>query len=68
MEDWKKENIRLEEKYYPITWEIKDGQVDIYCKNGKLIPIDHKIYDFEYGFIEDQIKDYGIFDGEICCI
>ena len=25
MEDWKKENIRLEKKYYPITWDVNDG-------------------------------------------
>tara|TARA_R100000742_G_C4251596_1_gene69870 strand:- start:60 stop:266 length:207 start_codon:yes stop_codon:yes gene_type:complete len=68
MEDWEKENIRLEKKYYPITWEINHGQVEIYCKNGELIPIDHKIYSFEESFIHDQIKDYSIYSGEICCI
>ena len=68
MENWEKENIRLEEKYYPITWGINDGQIEIHCKNGKLLPIDHKIYSFEADFIQDQIKDYSIYSGEICCI
>ena len=68
MKDWKKENIRLEEKYYPITWDINDGQVEIHCKNGKLLPIDHEIYSMEASFIQDQIKDYGYYSGEICCI
>ena len=68
MEDWEKENIRLEEKYYPITWDINDGQVEIHCKNGKLLPIDHEIYSMETSFIQDQIKEYGYYNGEICCI
>ena len=68
MKNWEKENIRLEEKYYPITWNINDGQVEIYCKNGKLLPIDHEIYSMEASFIQDQIKDYGYYSGEICCI
>mgnify|MGYP001051826927 FL=1 len=68
MEDWEKENIRLEEKYYPITWDINDGQIEIHCKNGKLLPIDHKIYSMEASFIQDQIKDSSIYSGEICCI
>ena len=68
MKDWEKENIRLEEKYYPITWDINDGQVEIHCKNGKLLPIDHEIYSMEASFIQDQIKDYGYYSGEICCI
>jgi hypothetical protein len=68
MKNWEKENIRLEEKYYPITWNINDGQVEIHCKNGKLLPIDHEIYSMEASFIQDQIKDYGYYSGEICCI
>jgi len=68
MKNWKKENIRLEENYYPITWNINDGQVEIHCKNGKLLPIDHEIYSIEASFIQDQIKDYGYYSGEICCI
>jgi len=68
MKNWKKENIRLEENYYPITWNINDGQVEIHCKNGKLLPIDHEIYSIEASFIQDQIKDYDYYSGEICCI
>ena len=68
MEDWKNVNIRLEEKYYPITWDISDGQIEIHCKNGKFLPINHKIYSMEADFIQDQIKDYSIYSGEICCI
>jgi len=68
MKDWEKENIKLEKKYYPITWAINDGQVEIHCKNGKLLPIDHEIYSIEASFIQDQIKDYGYYSGEICCI
>ena len=68
MKNWEKENIRLQEKYYPITWNINDGQVEIHCKNGKLLPIDHEIYSIEASFIQDQIKDYDYYSGEICCI
>ena len=79
MEDWEKENKALEEKYYPITWYLNDGVIEIYCKNGKLLPIDHKIYTFECDFIKDEIMENGICcgdtswcnsvtSGEICCI
>jgi hypothetical protein len=68
MEDWKKENIRLEKKYYPITWEIAKGEIEIHCKDGKLMPSDHEIYSIEASFIQDQIKNHNIYDGEICCI
>ena len=68
MEDWRKEYDELEEKYYPITWDINDGQIEIYCKNGKFLPIDHKIYSFEVDFIKDQIEKYSTYSGEICCI
>ena len=68
MKDWEEEYKEYEEKYYPITWDINDGQIEIHCKNGKLLPIDHKIYSFEADFIQDQIKDYSIYSGEICCI
>lgn len=68
MEDWEKENKALEEKYYPINWEIANGVIEIYCKNGKLLPSDHKLYSTEASFIQEQIKDYGLYEGEICCI
>ena len=67
MEDWKKENIRLEEKYYPITWEINKGEIEIHCKDGKLLPSDHEIYSIEASFIQDQIK-FATYSGEICCV
>ena len=38
MEDWEKEYKELEEKYYPITWEIAKGEIQIHCKDGKLLP------------------------------
>ena len=68
MEDYKTKWKALEDKYYPITWDINDGQIEIHCKNGKLLPIDHKIYSMEANFIQDQIKDYSIYSGEICCV
>ena len=68
MEDWKKEYDELEEKYYPITWDINDGQIEIHCKNGKLLPLGHELYSIEASFIQDHIKDYSIYNGEICCI
>ena len=61
-------NEELEEKYYPVTWEIAKGEIEIHCKNGKLLPSDHEIYSIEYSFIRDQIKDYGEFMGAIECI
>ena len=34
MEDWEKENMILEEKYYPITWEIDaDSEIKIWDFN-----------------------------------
>ncbi len=68
MEDWRKEYDELEEKYYPITWDINDGQIEIHCKDGKLLPSDHDLYSIEANFIRDQIKDNGYYSGEICCI
>ena len=68
MDDWKKEHQKLEEKYYPITWEITKGEIEIHCKNGKLLPSDHDIYSIEASFIQDQIKDYSHYSGEICGI
>ena len=68
MDDWKKEYKELEEKYYPITWEITKGEIEIHCKNGKLLPSDHDIYSIEASFIQDQIKDYSHYSGEICGI
>ena len=68
MEDWEIKRNALEEKYYPITWDINDGQIEIHCKDGKLLPIDHEIYSMEASFIQDQIKDYSHYSGEICCI
>ena len=58
----------LEEKYYPITWEIAKGEIEIHCKNGKLLPSDHDIYSIEASFIREQIKDYGQYMGDIECI
>lgn len=68
MEDWEKEYKELEEKYYPITWEIAKGEIQIHCKDGKLLPSDHELYSIEASFIKDQIKDHGTFMGEICGI
>ena len=68
MENWQKEYKKLEEKYYPITWEINHGEIEIRCKNGKLLPLNHKIYGIEESFIQDQIKDYDYYSGEICSI
>ena len=68
MEDWEKEYKALEEKYYPINWEIKKGAIEIHCKNGKLLPSDHELYSIEEMFIREQICDYGEFMGEICGI
>ncbi len=62
------EYIDLEKKYYPITWEIAKGEIEIHCKNGKLLPSDHDIYSIEASFIREQIKDYGQYMGEIDCI
>jgi hypothetical protein len=66
--DWEEEYKYYEEKYYPITWEINDGQIEIRCKKGKLLPLNHKIYGIEESFIQDQIDKYDHFDGEICSI
>ena len=68
MEDWEIKSKALEEKYYPITWEIAKGEIEIHCKDGKLLPSDHEIYSIEANFIQDQIKDHSIYEGEICCI
>ena len=57
----------LEEKYYPVTWEIAKGEIEIHCKNGKLLPSDHEIYSIEYSFIMEQIKR-GDYLGDIECI
>ncbi len=66
--DWEEEYKYYEEKYYPITWEINHGQIEIHCKNGKLLPLGHELYSIEASFIQDQISDYGYYSGEICCI
>ena len=63
--DWEEEYKYYEEKYYPIKWEINHGQLEIRCKNGKLLPLGHEIYSIEESFIKDQIKDYGYYSGEI---
>ena len=68
IEDYEIKRKALEEKYYPITWEINHGQVEIHCKDGKLLPLDHELYSIEASFIQDQISDYGYYSGEICCI
>ena len=68
MEDYEIKWKALEEKYYPITWEINDGQIEINCKDGKLLPLNHEIYDIEWNFIYEQINDYLLCSGEICCI
>ena len=68
MEDYEIKRKALEEKYYPITWDINDGQIEIHCKDGKLLPLDHELYSIEASFIQDQISDYGYYSGEICCI
>ena len=69
MEDWEKENMILEEKYYPITWEINaDSEIKIWDKDGKLLPKDHEIHSIEWNFIYDQINNYHLHDGEICGI
>lgn len=69
MEDWEKENMILEEKYYPITWEIDaDNEIKIWDKDGNLLPKDHEIHDIEWNFISEQINKYHENDGEICGI
>jgi len=69
MEDWEKENMILEEKYYPITWEIDaDSEIKIWDKDGNLLPKDHEIHGIEWNFIYDQINNYHEHDGEICGI
>ena len=69
MEDWEKENKALEEKYYPITWEItSDSEIKIWDKDGNLLPEDHEIHDIEWNFISEQINKYHEHDGEICAI
>ena len=69
MEDWEKENMILEEKYYPITWEIDaDSEIKIWDKDGNLLPKDHEIHDIEWNFICEQINNYHENDGEICGI
>tara|TARA_B100001093_G_C26652364_1_gene938056 strand:+ start:189 stop:380 length:192 start_codon:yes stop_codon:yes gene_type:complete len=61
-------NEELEEKYYPVTWEIAKGEIEIHCKNGKLLPSDHDIYSIEASFIQEQIKRYGRYHGDIECM
>ena len=68
MEDWEEEYKEYEEKYYPITWEINKSEIEIYSKDGKLLPKDHEIYNIEWDFIYEQINDYRLFSGEINCI
>ena len=68
MEDWEIEYKALEEKYYPINWEIAKGEIEIHCKDGKLLPSDHEIYSIEEMFIREQIRNHGSFMGEICSI
>ena len=68
MEDWEEEYKEYEEKYYPITWEINKSEIEIYSKDGKLLPKDHEIYNIEDSFIYEQINDYHLFSGEIECI
>jgi len=55
---------------YMEYWDPEDWahQIEIHCKGGKLLPSDHELYSIEASFIQDQIKNYGIYDGEICCI
>jgi len=65
MEDYEIKWKALEEKYYPITWNINDGQIEIHCKDGKLLPLGHEIYDIEWNFIYEQINDYLLSSGEI---
>ena len=66
MEDWEKENMILEEKYYPITWEItSDSQIKIWDKDGKLLPKDHEIHNIEWNFIYDQINTFNFDECEI---
>ena len=57
----------LEEKYYPITWEINPSneEIIIYSKDGNLLPKDHVIYDTELSFIYEQINKYHHTYGEI---
>ena len=57
----------LEDKYYPIRWEIDPSseEIIIYSKNGNLLPKDHVIYDIELNFIYEQINKYHLTDGEI---
>ena len=66
MNDYEKEYKALEEKYYPVTWEItSDSEIKIWDKDGKLLPKDHKIHSIEWNFIYDQINKYHLNDGEI---
>ena len=62
---WVKKHKELEEKYYPLSWNINDGQIEIHCKDGKLLPLGHEIYDIEWNFIYEQINDYLLSSGEI---
>ena len=57
----------LEERHYPINWEISDGEICITDYYNKKLSKDHDVYQHELSFIKEEISSMR-FSGEICCM
>ena len=60
-------NKQLEKLHYPIWWEIKEGNIEIWDTHNKELNSEHLVYTREEDFIQEQISA-GIYQGtiEIC--
>jgi len=54
----------MNEKHYPIYWEIKNNEIKITDINNKELTEDHEVYQAELSFIQDRISEME-FSGEI---
>jgi len=54
----------MNEKHYPIYWEIKNNEIKITDINNKKLTEDHEVYQAELSFIQDRISEME-FSGEI---
>ena len=57
----------LEERHYPITWEISESEICITDYYNKKLSKNHEVYQHELNFIQEEISSMK-FSGEICCM